>query len=240
MKTKSRRALTSLIALGLSVGALPAMADKQAVQQAEKQVSDFVARNGKTNPAYPSQLANLANVYLANGMLKEADETFNKSIELQKSFPNSKSELPQAYTNYAMSLANKSSEKSLSQATRQDLQKQVQTVLKSGLVYANKCPVASSERLYYLFNMIEASRMAGMKTEEQAQMAFLEQELKALESNDKLQPQEIMQIAYTLLRMAGLQCFSPAFRAARMMPPIQVVSDSAPDKPQTVKEKKFK
>jgi hypothetical protein len=40
--------------------------------------------------------------------------------------------------------------------------------------------------------------------------------------------------------MAGLYCPTPSFRAARMMQPMQLISDDAPDKPNTVRQKNFK
>jgi hypothetical protein len=240
MRTKSARMLASLIALGLSVGALPAMADKQAVQQAEKQVSDFAAHNGKNSRGYPSQLAYLAGIYIANSMYKEADDAFNKAIDLQKANDSSNSELPNMYTTYAISLLQASADKDVPQKTQPELKDKGQKVLLTGLAVANKFPPASSQKLFYLIGMIDAFRIAGMKKEEQAQIAVVDQELKALESNGKLKPQEIMQVAQVLLRMSGLYCNASVFRAARMAPPKQVVGDNEPDKPNTVKQKNFK
>lgn len=240
MKSKSARVLTSLMAFGLCTGALPAMADKQAVQQAEKQVSDYAARNGKNNRGYPAQLAYLAGVYIANSMYSEADDAFNKAVELQKSIDSSSAELPGMYTTYAMSLLQASTTKTLPAKTQQELKERGQKVLLSGLPIANTFPAVSSQRLFYLLGMVEGYRMAGMKKEELAQIAAFDQDLKTLESNANLKPQEIMQVAQILLRMAGLFCPTPAFRAARMMQPMQVVSDDAPEKPGTVKQKNFK
>lgn len=240
MKNKSARTLASLVALGLSVSALPALAGKQHVEQAERQVRDQEASTGKNNGGYTSQLANLAGVYVENGMYKEADEAFNKAIELQKSIDSLSIEFPGMYIQYAHKLFEAGVTKRLPHDTETQLRERAQKVLLSGLQIANKFPPNSARRLYYQVEMIGLYQSAGLKKEEQAQIVALDEELKAQESNANLKPQEIMEVAQILLTMARRYCPSPAFRAARMMQPMQVVSDDSPEKQGTVKQKNFK
>lgn len=240
MTAKSARVITSLVAVALTVGALPAFADKQHVETAERSVADFAKRNGTNHRMYGAQLANLCNVYIANEMFDKAAETFNKAVEVQKSNDKSNIELPGFHSTYAMSLYQASAKAGINKKTQQMLRERAKKVMDTGLAIANQFPPTSSQKQYYLLATIEGYRIAGMKAEEQAQIKTFEPDLKTLESNNKLTAQDIIQVAMTLTRISGLYCPAPAFRAARMMQPFQVVPDGSPDKPQTVKVSDFK
>ena len=144
------------------------------------------------------------------------------------------------YTSYAMSLFQASAKTGINKKTQQMLRDRAKKVMDSGMAIANQFPPASTQRQFYLLGTIEGYKIAGMKAEEQAQIKAVDPNLKALESNNNLPPQEIMQVAMTLVQMSGLYCPAPAFRAARMMQPFQVVPDGSPGKPQTVKASDFK
>ena len=240
MKTKTAKVMGSLVAFGLSMVATPALADKQVVEAAEKKISKWAADHGKNSRMYGVQMVGLCSVYIDNGMFDEADETFNKAIEAQKSNDKTNFELPGLYTNYAMNLYQASAKAGITKKTQQDLRARAQKVTESGLVEANKLPPTSAQKLYYLLGMIDGYKIAGMKAEEQAKIKSVDPELRALEQNSKLSAQEVLQVAQTLIRMAGYYCPSPMYRAARMMPRIMVVSDTSPDRSQSVKESDFK
>lgn len=241
MKTKSARVLTSIFALGLSVGALPALADSKYVEQAEKSLQDYVSQHGKANSAYPSMAMNLVSVYLSNGMTKKADDTFNEAIQSAKAQSKSPAELPGMYMSYAMGIAQNCMNKNLPQYKTQKTELELaHKILLKGLSIANQSPAASTIRLNYLSDMIDCYKMGSMKAEEAVQLQVVDQQLKLLEANEKLKPAEIAQVAFTLIKLSRHYCPSPMFRAARMMPPMQVVSDSTAEKPNTVKSKDFK
>jgi len=241
MNSKSAKLLTSLLALGVTASSLPAYADKAAVEIAEKQFNEFIAQQGRDNAQYPIRLANLCSMYARNGMIKEADETFNKAVVTQKATANPKNNpLPNMYSTYALALLTASSEKSYPDSLRRELKAKAQQVLHDGQPYANKYPAASLERLYYGLRAIQGYRMAGMEAEEREATAAYDHELKLLESDINLKRDEYLSLAMMLLRMAQLYAPSPAFRAARMMQPIQVVPDDSPTKPGTIKHKDFK
>jgi hypothetical protein len=241
MKNTSSKVVTSLVALGIMVGSLPARADKAAVKIAEKQFEEFIAQQGKDNAQYPIRLANLCSMYARNGMIKEADETFNKAVVAQKATANPKNNpLPNMFSTYALALLTASAEKSYSDSLRRELKAKAQQVLHDGQPYANKYPAASLERLYYGLRAIQGYRMAGMEAEERETTAAYDRELKLLESDINLKREEYLSLAMMLLRMAQLYAPSPAFRVARMMQPIQVVPDDSPTKPGTIKHKDFK
>lgn len=241
MKSKSMRVLTSLVALSVSVGNLPAFADKAAVEQAEKQFNDFVKQAGKSNPQYPSSLANLAETYIRNGMQKEADATFKKAIEAQKTSDTpTKSKLPAMYAAYATTLLSLSTETTFPEKTRQNFREQAQKLLQEGQPYADKCAADSIEKLNYGLHTIQAYKMAGMKSEEVSRTAAYDKELKLLEDNEKLGRDGILSVAMMLLRMGQMYAPSPVFRTARMMQEIKIVADNSPTKPGTVKQKDYK
>lgn len=241
MNSKSAKILTSLLALGVTASSLPAYADKAAVEIAERQFNEFIAQQGKDNAQYPIRLANLCSMYARNGMLKEADETFNKAVVAQKASANPKNNpLPNMFSTYALALLTASAEKSYSETLRRELKAKAQQVLHDGQPYANKYPAASQERLYYGLRAIQGYRMAGMEAEEREATAAYDRELKLLESDINLKRDEYLYLAMMLLRMAQLYAPSPAFRAARMMQPIQVVPDNSPTKAGTIKRKDFK
>lgn len=241
MNSKSAKLLTSLLALGVTAGSLPAYADKAAVEIAEKQFNEFIAQQGRDNAQYPIRLANLCSMYARNGMIKEADETFNKAVVAQKATANPKNNpLPNMYSTYALALLTASAEKSYSDSLRRELKAKAQQVLHDGQPYANKYPAASLDRLYYGLRAIQGYRMAGMEAEEREATAAYDHELKLLESDINLKRDEYLSLAMMLLRMAQLYAPSPAFRAARIMQPIQVVPDDSPTKPGTIKHKDFK
>ncbi len=241
MKNKSARLLGSIVALGIAAGTLPAMADSRYVEQVEKSLQDFVAQHGKDNGSYPGLAMNLVSVYLSNGMAQKADETFKQAVESAKAHSTSPAELPGMYMSYAMGIAQNCTNRSLPQNKNQkaELDLAHKTLLK-GLSIVNQSPEKLSMRLNYLSDMIECYKMGGMKAEASVQLQVVDQQLKLLESDDKLKPEKITQVASTLIKLSRQYCPSPMFRAARMMQPMQVVSDDSPIKPNTVKSKDFK
>lgn len=241
MKSKSMRVFTSLVALSVSVGNLPAFADKAAVEQAEKRFNDFVKQVGKSNPQYPVFLANLADTYIRNGMQSEADDTFKKAVESQKTKDTpTNSKLPAMYAAYATTLLSLSTETSFPEKTRKNFREHAEKLLQEGQPYADKCAADSIEKLNYGLRAIQGYRMAGMKPEEVSRTAAYDKELKVLEDNDKLGRDGILTVAMMLLRMGQMYAPSPAFRAARMMGEMKIIPDNSPTKPGTVKQKDYK
>lgn len=174
---------------------------------------------------------------------QSADEKFKKAVEAQKEKERVKpgtSEVSQMYSTYALGLLSSSTDTKLSPKTRNELQERAQKILKEGRDYAKKAPAASLDRLYYGLRMVEGYRMAKMAEEERIQTEAYDKELKQLEADANLGRSDYLNVAMMLLRMGQLYVPSPAFRAARMMPTMQIMADNGVAKPGTVKQKDYK
>lgn len=229
MKVKSVPVLASLLAVGISAGALPARADQEAVTRTKKLVEDFANRQGSIHPSYPAQLHRLALTYLQNGNRKEADETFEKAIQLAQKLPDADKEVTKFTLAYAVNLA-----------SRKEDVKAVEKLIARGKETAKKLPPSSKERIDFLFATAEVYKMLALKSEEDASIKALDEHLKTLENNDKLTNEEITTLAYSLTRLAGLYVPAPRLFALRMMPPAEVIDDNAPAKKGAVRMKDFK
>lgn len=231
MKNKSAKVLTSLFAFGLTAGAVPARADKAAVETAEASVKMFEQRSGTNNSSYTSLLMYLAGVYLANDREKDAEIIYNKAIFNLKSKPDRKAEVPALMLNWAMLLAsNKGASK-----------EKAEKALLDGLKLANELPAASKERINFLIGTINFYNVIGKPAEKQARIKAADEHLATLEKNEKLNNEEITNVAANLVKLAEIQTFPMPVMRLRYQPPVfQVVPDNSPDKPNTVRAKEFK
>ncbi len=186
---RSKRLLSSILAFGLASSQSPSIADDVQVKLVEKEVGEFVKTHGTSNPDYPRQLAFLATIYLKHGKKKQAEETFKKAIDAEKTFRNPDYVIPEMMLNWAYELL------------PHDISKANQTLL-AGLESANRMPFGSKERLDYLYGMITFYKQAKKKPEEEAQIKLVDEQLRALEKADGLQDQYIRALAQTLTKMA--------------------------------------
>lgn len=230
MKVQSAKVLTSLIALGVGLGVAPAFANKQAVERGKEW----------NKRAEASKLSSWCTSYVAKGQYDLADDAFNRSIELYKSFDKSNSDLPGWYAMYARHLLQASAKPSIDKKEQQMLRARAKKVLDSGSLIANKFPTTSQQKQTYLLNTIEGYKLAGMRAEGEEQIEAVQSDLSELEIDNKLTDQEIIRVAATLRQISSFYCPSPLARVIRMISPYQVVSDETPDKPQTVKKSDFK
>lgn len=233
MKKSPAKILSSLIAIGLTAGALPARADKAAIESAEASVKTFETRAGTSNPSYTGQLLYLASVYHSNGMNKEADATFSKAVDICKKQPDRKAEIPGMMLSWAMTLVSRS------KAGDAEMTK-AEKVLLEGLALANALPAASKERINYLIGTASFYRTAGKKAEEQARLKAADEHLAGLEKTEKLSNEDITTTAASLVQLAAMYTPPIPNHVFRMMPPVQIIADNAPSKPNTIKSKDFK
>ncbi len=249
MKVKPAPIVSSLILCTLGVfSTFPAHADKAAVQSAEASVKTFETRVGTSNPSYTGQLMYLAGIYQANGMRKEADVTFHKALDSCKQRADGQNEVPGLMLRWAMTLAspystvnkdNKAAQEEDRKAYETDLPK-AEKILLDGLALANALPATSKERISYMLGTVSFYRVLERKPQEQARLKAVEDHLSALGKDEKLNNEEITEVAYNLVKLANLYCQVPPIHAMKMLPPVQVVSDDVPAKSNTVKSKDFK
>lgn len=237
MKLKSTPVLSSLIICGIAAGNSPAFCNQADVESAEASVKTFEARVGTSNPSYTGQLMYLAGIYQANGMREKADTTFAKAIDSCKTRTDGYLQVPHLMLNWAMALA--SPLKGEQKASDADLLK-AEKILQDGLALANALPTSAKERSSFLLGSVNFYRVIDNKAKEQARLKAADEYLLALEKNPKLGNSEITQVAYDLVQMSNLYCQAPQPHIMKMLPPVNVVSDDSPNKPNTVKLKDFK
>lgn len=237
MKRSSTPVLSSLLIVGLQASTSPALCDQAAVESAEASVKTFEARVGTSNPSYTGQLMYLAGIYQANGMYKEADATFAKAIDSCKSRSDGYLQVPHLMLNWAMALA--SPHRGERKASDADLKK-AEKILQNGLALANALPTSAKERSGFLLDTVNFYRVIESKSHEQERLKAADGYLQALEKKAKLGNAEIIQVACDLIRMSNLYCQAPPPHIMKRIIPVEVVSDNAPDKPNTVKAKNFK
>ncbi len=225
---KRSQLLSSILAFGLVSSQPPSIADEVQIKLVEKDVHEFVKTHGTTNPDYPQQLAFLASIYLKHGKAKQAEETFKKAIETQKTFRNPDYVIPGMMLNWAFELV------------PHDISKANQTLL-AGLESANRMPFGSKERLDYLYGMITFYKQVKQKAQEEAQIKLLDEQLRALEKADGLQDQHILVIAQTLSKMADLYVLpSSRLSVKTAIQKMEVIGDRVAAKPNSVRERDFK
>jgi len=255
MKLKSAPLLSSILLCSLATNTPPAPASQADLEAAEASVKKFEMQNNTSNSSYSGQLMYLAGTYLNNGMRKEADAAFNKAIESCKARPDGTKQIPRLMLNWSLCLASPNSTVKLPANASKEAVEHAKTaqrkqfdddfpkaekIMLAGLALANAMPAASSERIDYMLGTVNFYKIMEKKPQEQARTKALDEHLQALENDKKLKSEEITQVAYSLVQMANLYCAGAPTHLLKRMNPEEVVSDDAPDKPNTVKAKDFK
>lgn len=215
MKAKAARALCLLNA-GLLLSGIPAVANKPTpksesfksilntskelnadqklqIQLAEKDLHDFERQHGATNIDYSVQLANLANVYLRNNQMIQAEKTLERSLAAARKLRNPDLVIPDIMSNWAFGMALKDKVKAIEAMDR-------------GVASANNLPFGSGNRLGFLFNRIQLYKQIGENIEADKKIADVDDQLRALEQAKGLDDSIIASVAYMLRQMSGLYC----------------------------------
>jgi len=215
MKAKAARALCLLNA-GLLLSGIPAVANKPTsksesfkatlnaskelnadqklqIQLAEKDLHDFERQHGATNIDYSVQLANLANIYLRNNQMIQAEKALERSLAAAKRLRNPDLVIPDIMSNWAFSMALKDKVKAKEAMDR-------------GMASANNLPFGSGNRLGFLFNRIQLYKQIGENSEADKQIADVDDQMRALEKAKGLDDNIIASVAYMLRQMSGLYC----------------------------------
>lgn len=230
MKNKQTKVLTSLLAVGFTAGAIPAHADKAAVETAEASVKMFEKRAGTSNPSYTAQLMYLANVYLGNNRDKDAEITYNKALTVLKSASDRKDDVPGLMLQWAMMLA----------SNKNGPKEKAEKVMLDGLQGANELPATSIKRIRYLIGTVNFYNVIGKPAEKQARLKAADEYLATLEKNSKLTNEEITNVAASLVQLAEIYTFPMPIMRFRQPPIMRIVPDGSPDAPNTVREKEFR